>query len=791
MGPEEPVDGPLLLPAHPTRTSSPPQQQAANGDRRKAYASHGSTRGLSSATSGSENESGDQREKQRAPRGTGDKRSEAAMVAEQRRKLEEASLMEDTYLKAVREVMEFMERSEGSAIKAWLRHFDKNNDQKISLNEFIRGMRKMNYPGEATSIFAALDTDHSGELSLEEISEAQSVLWRKFRSWCVASFDSIAVMLQAVAHTTTPVEFVDLPMFTEGIRGCGWDEGMEDMLFQALDIDDKDKLGHHELKWLEIEKRRQRRKEQARRKAMMENAMKRQGNREACNHALASFKKFLRRKYGHYVRAWRMVLSPTGSMVLQRNDVFKAIAAIGWEGDVRALWAAFDRDDSGYVSIEELDAKSAGTLAHFHNFVSEKFGDAAAAFRAFDKYNRRKISQPEFVTAVKAHGFKHPAKQLFYSFNVVLPSAATEDDFLFLDKWKPPAFLTAHPNPQAAEEVKVLLLKTYRNYLKAWRQALDVDNSNRCNWDEFEAACKKIGFRGDLAGAWRTLDDDFGGFITLREIDEVSSNILELFKGWCDQEFGNVRSAFGVFDNDGSNEVSYREFRRSCRMYGFEANVHTLFHALDVEHSGSLSIAEVSFLDDWEFKEHKEKPQEEPPCRRATMTRRTLALDGVISPRGMQNLIAVEQVGSLAYDPTSTTEYISDGPGPAAYAVPSSFASGPMTPMVRFGGAYSFRKRPQIRRLPGIPRDSAHEPAPNTYDDSQGRLGKNALWQNKPSWGFGTAKRDVAAVSEKSPLPVGPGRYSMPRSRSQSAKCTPRRPLRAHPLFKPPLTARE
>ena len=35
--------------------------------------------------------------------------------------------------------------------------------------------------------------------------------------------------------------------------------------------------------------------------------------------------------------------------------------------------------------------------------------------------------------------------------------------------------------------------EVYKSYLKAWRLALDCDNSNRCTWPEFQAAIKKIG----------------------------------------------------------------------------------------------------------------------------------------------------------------------------------------------------------------------------------------------------------------------------------------------------------
>merc|ERR1712216_3796 len=172
-------------------------------------------------------------------------------------------------------------------------------------------------------------------------------------------------------------------------------------------------------------------------------------------------------------------------MVLQKHELFKACANMGWEGDVRLLWRAFDRDDSGYISIEELDAKSAEVIAHFHKFVREKFGSATDAFRGLDKFNQKKLRQAEFINSVKSFGFAHNAKSLFQALDSEGNGRIVDEDMLFLDRWKPPAFLTSPANSQAAEDVKALMLKIYKNYLKAWRHCLDVDSSNRVNWEEF------------------------------------------------------------------------------------------------------------------------------------------------------------------------------------------------------------------------------------------------------------------------------------------------------------------
>eukprot|EP00419_Tripos_fusus_P066480 CAMPEP_0172912582 /NCGR_PEP_ID=MMETSP1075-20121228/188705_1 /TAXON_ID=2916 /ORGANISM="Ceratium fusus, Strain PA161109" /LENGTH=49 /DNA_ID= /DNA_START= /DNA_END= /DNA_ORIENTATION= len=48
--------------------------------------------------------------------------------------------------------------------------------------------------------------------------------------------------------------------------------------------------------------------------------------------------------------------------------------------------------------------------------------------------------------------------------------------------------LLAKPNVQAMHDFKAMLLDKFGTFLKAWRQQLDKDGSNRCNFTEFQMA---------------------------------------------------------------------------------------------------------------------------------------------------------------------------------------------------------------------------------------------------------------------------------------------------------------
>ena len=53
--------------------------------------------------------------------------------------------------------------------------------------------------------------------------------------------------------------------------------------------------------------------------------------------------------------------------------------------------------------------------------------------------------------------------------------------------------------------VELAEFQVYKSYLKAWRLVLDADNSNRCTWPEFQAACRKIGCLDHVMEAGETV----------------------------------------------------------------------------------------------------------------------------------------------------------------------------------------------------------------------------------------------------------------------------------------------
>lgn len=243
-------------------------------------------------------------------------------------------------------------------------------------------------------------------------------------------------------------------------------------------------------------------------------------------------------------------------------------------------------------------------LAHFADWMHQNFGSTSEAFLALDRWNKKSVQKEEFLEVVADLGFNSPAKLLFLGLDKDSKKFLVEEDLQFLDRWKPPLYLLSQPNWAAVDLFKAALINKYRSYLKAWRRVLDTDNSNRCDWQEFQVACRKhLFFTGDIPGAWRALDKDLRGFITLAQIDPVSCMALKNFKDWATTEFGSVKSAFSVFDLQHDRIVTAFEWKRACSIYNFHGNATEIFRALDVDRANALTIDQVIFLDDFDVDE--------------------------------------------------------------------------------------------------------------------------------------------------------------------------------------------
>lgn len=344
--------------------------------------------------------------------------------------------------------------------------------------------------------------------------------------------------------------------------------------------------------------------------------------------AEGTFRHHIDKRYGNGVRAWRQELDPSNHFSLNKIDLGRFCRAANVDVDVGSLMKALDQDHDGVIRLEGLGAFHAVALACFQSWAIKKFGCCddvwehlrPVAAKSTNWRSDKTMNYGLFIKAITANGWPGcdaaltgmPASadngvksgdfMLAGALDLNGSGVVRKNDLEWLDTWTAPVWLSADPDPEAWNELKGIFIRKYGQPLRAWRKLLDMRNINHTSWPEFQFACKKVGFTRNVVGAWRHLDADVSGAISLQEFDWELAVLLASFQKWIETRYGSVEFAFRTIDTDGSGTVSFSELSRACRRSGWPGCVRTLFTCLDVDvclGKRTLSYTELSFLDNW------------------------------------------------------------------------------------------------------------------------------------------------------------------------------------------------
>jgi Ca2+-binding EF-hand superfamily protein len=371
--------------------------------------------------------------------------------------------------------------------------------------------------------------------------------------------------------------------------------------------------------------------------------------------ARRAFHVHLCKTFGNEVRAWRRGLDPKARFYVTKKQLGSYCRAANLKIDFASLWKALDGDSDGFVRLEEIGSQPAALLARFRNWarrrfeacaeVWDQFAEAAsrlanpspsgghgeqgseagtARTKQLEQYAgyrtsswscfNRKLRYSAFMKLLRALGWQGEAsaavdQMLCSSLDFHGCGFISQSDLEWLDSWRAPVWLYSDPDPKAWEQLKGVILRRYHQPLKAWRQIFDTDDSNQVCWVEFEEACRKLDFAGNLGGAWRYLDRDVSGTISLHEFDLETAELLVSFKEWIEEHYGCVEFAFKSMDSDGSGTLTFMELKRACRKLGWGFDVEKLFTCLDVNMVAgkrTLTIKHLDFLDAWSPEESRD-----------------------------------------------------------------------------------------------------------------------------------------------------------------------------------------
>jgi len=343
---------------------------------------------------------------------------------------------------------------------------------------------------------------------------------------------------------------------------------------------------------------------------------------------LLEFRSYTTHRFGNALRTW-FHLDPDANMRLGEKQFARGCVEIGFRGNVSALWRYLDSDTTGTISLLELDSAAAMALSGLKHIVIDCFEKkegvglpAEKAYRWIDSNHSGRVPKSEFVLQLKRLGYPGSAAKLFDLLDFHAVGVLSIRDMQWLDKWNPPPYIFATADDKGLQIWKERLLDLHQSLLKAWRKVLGRDGTMRLSWDEFCNANAEISrtppalpaafprSRDELAAVWRAIDQDCGGWISLREFDQESFDIVGEFKRWAVRVHGGVVKAFRQLDSASGNcRISESELKKAARgkdgcnlkSEQFELLFDGLCPQQQATQSWALTENDVKFLDSWDI----------------------------------------------------------------------------------------------------------------------------------------------------------------------------------------------
>jgi len=326
-------------------------------------------------------------------------------------------------------------------------------------------------------------------------------------------------------------------------------------------------------------------------------------------------------------------------MSLIKREFLLGLKELRYPGNAEQLWGNFDRDGTGNISFMEFVPEDALDLARFKAWVLQKFGGFQELFRVFDNDKNGKLSFDEFEQACHREGLPDRLKDSVETLFALVADpkrkrgmdVITMDDLVFLEKWKPPAYLWEPPDEVGAAKFKDALSRRYnQNPWLAWRKALDKDGSMRVGFSEFSEVCRELAKAGlreaapkSVSAVYVGFDKDRSGWFTLEDWDATAYNHLLAFVTWARQRFRKVSELFRSMEDISGEGLSLGAFRRGIKEGPHKLeldseSIEDLFEGLTREpiqyidgrmRAGRIIQAQFTYLDQWNPDKEAEENQ--------------------------------------------------------------------------------------------------------------------------------------------------------------------------------------
>jgi len=333
----------------------------------------------------------------------------------------------------------------GTSVAAW-RTMDRDGNGRLSFGEFCNSLRRISYHGNVKGLWQELDSNGNGHISLHELDPEADAAIVFFRQLLLSKFSCLTeawysgldeenlmrvgqepflarcheLGFSAKAEPARLKKIFNwlLPAHTEGRKHLH----VEDLEVLLIGIP------KHKLKetWSGLEK-----PPVLPPKAFVNFDELRQ-----------HVKHLLVRHYGGVYAGWFRGIDHSHLGRVPLGEFVSVVSNIGFVGNVRDLFKAFDKNNDEQITLSEVDAEVAEATDTFLRLIDDRYGSIGLAWeQGLDKNGNRRCSEDEFLQGCRIIGYPYDAKKLFRFFQ---PEKGRT--FLFLEDLGPGGLAASRNN---------------------------------------------------------------------------------------------------------------------------------------------------------------------------------------------------------------------------------------------------------------------------------------------------------------------------------------------------------
>jgi len=485
----------------------------------------------------------------------------------------------------------------GCIVAGW-RQLDIDKNGRLTYYEFINACRRMGYAGNLKKLWAELDANCNGSISLMEIDPEVGHYVGTFKLALIRRYGDILTAWQkgidlnktgrieqkeidgccehlglqldpkklfsmlAVGPTSLGMTLQDFDPEAYNRWQSGDLKGLASSQADTEFLDDLDKSGGlpDDVMRTTVEggAKKFRAESVARDRAEMMTEKESDAKLRLGLHTAAGFKQALVVRCGSLHSAWREALDLDGNGRIAFREFSNALHRLGFHGNIKGLWAELDTQKKGQLVFADLDPETDAQVKDFKTKLAETYGNVLLGWlKGLDTKSSGMVNEKQFIKECSNLGVSGDLEHLF---RVLQPDI--HRNFLTVKDFDTRAYLA-------------LSRGDFRMISEPEETQKSGDKpSTELTFFERQYSC----FNYQLQRAWQAAKrEEFAKSCRVA----VPAHLVDTTEGFellCKRTYGSLIGAWRFcLDADGNGKLTFGEFCKALRRLGFSGDFQALF----------------------------------------------------------------------------------------------------------------------------------------------------------------------------------------------------------------------